>query len=517
MKRALSLISVVLFFAVSFTAIAFAGGYFSNNDENSTRTHIGADGTGTAAITTVTDSDPKIPDTDNNNDSDVPDIEIEYLSSLKNALGPAVIEGLITDRSKVSLAEKSAVYEKLAGSIPTFDAEHTVNATGNYDPETGKIMLAAKGLYDDYICGTEVNVIYDRIYNITDASYVTSATEVTGSRLKVKPYMGYLLVSSENDEGAIQISICDYTGRVMINDIGDKEPFYARDFSNLPVFVDPSGAYYSFDGMNFNKISYADIRSELYYDYPAKPLAEYNDIAEVKFVDRSFSARFVNIKTEKNYITTKYLKAFNFSSNGLAVVGLSGSRNVKIINTANKSMIGSSEWYIYPGSGTYVVYVYKLPDTFGIESIGCSGFDNGWLRVREQALSRLASSKDTIYGDVDILINADGERFNIPDGYTLEGYSDGVLLLSNKLGNYGYYSINGYWIAQPIYTYARPFIQGLAVVGYADGTVGMIDTEGNIVMPFVFNSLSDVSSGVICGYVEGIGWNTYLLTESNEK
>ena len=515
MKRALSLISVVLFFAVSFTAIAFAGGLFSN-DEGSARPPIGVDGTGTAANTTVTDSEPKTPETDNNNSSEAPDIEIEYLSSLKHALGPAVIEGLITDRTKVSLAERNAVYEKLAGDIPAIDAGHMINATGNYDPENGKIMLAAKGLYDDYICGTEVSVVYDRIYNVTDASYVTSSTEVTGFRHKVKPYMGYLLVSGENDAGAVRISVCGCTGNVIIDDIGDKEPFYARDYSNLPVFVDSSGAYYSFDGAKFNKITYADIRSELYYDYPAKPLAGYNGIAEVKFVDRSFGARFVNINTEKNYITAKFLKAFNFSSNGLAVVGSSGSRNVKIINTANKSVVGSSAWYIFPGTRTYVIYVYKLPDTFGIESIGCSGFDNGWLRVREQALSRMASNKDTVYSDADILINADGKRFDIPDGYTLEGYSDGVLLLSNKLGNYGYYSINGYWIAQPIYTYARPFIQGLAVVGYADGTVGMIDTEGNIVMPFVFTSISDVSSGVICAYVEGVGWNTYLLTEQTE-
>ena len=511
MKRALSLISVILFFAVSFTAIAFAGGLFSN-DENKTQTHIGVDGTETPANTAVTDRVPENPDI-GNNASDVSDNEIEYLNSLKNALRPTVIEGLITDRTKVSLAERSAVYEKLAGGIPAIDSEHSVNTTGDYDPESGKIMLAAKGLYGDYTCGTEVNVVYNRINNVFNASYVTSATEVTGFRLKVKPYMGYLLVSSENGAGTIKISICDYTGKVIVDDIGDKDPFYARDYSNLPVFVDSSGTYYSFDGTDFSKITYAEIRSELYYDYPAKPLAEYNNIAEVKFVDQSFGARFVNINTKKNYITTKYLKAFNFSSNGLAVVGISGSRDVKIINTANKSMIGSTAWYIYPGSGAYVVYVYKLPDTFGIESIGCSGFDNGWLRVREQALSRMTSSKDTIFGDVDILVNADGKRFKIPDGYTLEGYSDGVLLLSNNLGKYGYYSINGYWIAQPIYTYARPFIQGLAVVGYSDGTVGMIDTEGNIVMPFVFTSLSDVSSGVICGYVEGIGWNTYLLTE----
>ena len=122
----------------------------------------------------------------------------------------------------------------------------------------------------------------------------------------------------------------------------------------------------------------------------------------------------------------------------------------------------------------------------------------------------LNNSYGTIAQDIDRLINIDGEYFDIPEGYTLEGYSNGVLLLS-KDGLYGYYSINEYWIAQPIYDYARPFVQGLAVVGFENGTVGMIDTEGNIVMPFVFTSISDVSSGIISAYIEGVGWNIYSL------
>ena len=62
-----------------------------------------------------------------------------------------------------------------------------------------------------------------------------------------------------------------------------------------------------------------------------------------------------------------------------------------------------------------------------------------------------------------------------------------------------------------------PFVQGLAVLGYEDGTVGMIDTRGNIVMPFVYTSLSLPSSGVITAFCEGIGWETYYMVRSTEE
>jgi hypothetical protein len=56
----------------------------------------------------------------------------------------------------------------------------------------------------------------------------------------------------------------------------------------------------------------------------------------------------------------------------------------------------------------------------------------------------------------------------------------------------------------------------VAVLGFEDGTKGMIDTEGNIVLPFVFTSLSNLSSGVVTGYVESVGWETYYLIQNEQ-
>ena len=156
--------------------------------------------------------------------------------------------------------------------------------------------------------------------------------------------------------------------------------------------------------------------------------------------------------------------------------------------------------------------LFLFPDTYGIESIGAQGFDHGYLRLRIRTVSVMADALGKVVWDQDYLVDTEGNKFSIPTGYTLEGYSDGILLLS-KDGLYGYYSIEGDWIAQPIFTYARPFIQGLAAVGSEDGTVGMIDTKGNIVLPFVFTSVSDVSSGVIVTFCEGIGWEVFTVNK----
>lgn len=515
---------VVMFFAAAFLLIAYSSGSFDDPDDGE-RGHIG----GRETVTTGGDTGESPAVTDDNGaqsgDGDVPVTPddpaadpktpaVAYKDSLNYVFSASSVEGLIEDRTSVSLEERIAYYNKLAGAVGRYDGgRDAVDATGLYDRGASRILLASEGLFDDFICGTKIVTTYEKEVSSKDASYITHSIDTVTARKKIEPYMGYLIIGNYGDDGEVYYSVADESGNVIISDIGDKQPFYARDYSNRPVFIDGGGVYYSFDGVKFAKIAYSAIRSELYYDYPATGIASYNGVAEVKFVDSSFGSRFVNVTNNKNYISTKYLRAFNFTDNGLAVVALQNSRIVRIISTSNKSTIGDSVWRYFPGTTTYVTYRFMLPDTLGIESIGCSAFDNGWLRVRRQAISQMSNNKGYIVQDAHFLIDAGGNIFPVPAGYELVGYSDGVLLLQNKEGFYGYYSIDGKWIAQPIYTYARPFIQGLAVVGYTDGTVGMIDTDGNVVMPFIYTSLSDVSSGVITSYIEGVGWNSYVMVK----
>ena len=76
-------------------------------------------------------------------------------------------------------------------------------------------------------------------------------------------------------------------------------------------------------------------------------------------------------------------------------------------------------------------------------------------------------------------------------------------------GLYGYYSTEGRWIAQPIYTFARPFAEGLGVIGFENGIKGVIDTEGNVVIPFDYVEISQVSTGIIAAYSNVSGWNFF--------
>ena len=154
-----------------------------------------------------------------------------------------------------------------------------------------------------------------------------------------------------------------------------------------------------------------------------------------------------------------------------------------------------------------------IPDTDGIESLGCYYFSHGLTRVRIRENLRTYKAYNYIKtGDYAALIDVNGEKFPIPTGYSLISYSDGVLLLKRDGEElYGYMNYKGEWIAQPTYTYARPFISGLAAVGYSAGKSGMIDTEGNFVIPMSYQYVSDVSQGNIAVYDGTTGWEVFQI------
>ena len=105
------------------------------------------------------------------------------------------------------------------------------------------------------------------------------------------------------------------------------------------------------------------------------------------------------------------------------------------------------------------------------------------------------------------MMDKNGKEFPLPEGYDIVSYSDGVILLTRD-GKYGYMDYTGAWIAQPIYDFAQPFYEGLAVVGFGEGDRLMIDTEGNIVIPMgAYDYISNASSGVIAAWRDGHGWD----------
>ena len=193
----------------------------------------------------------------------------------------------------------------------------------------------------------------------------------------------------------------------------------------------------------------------------------------------------------------KYAGLYSFSEGLCATLDSMG--RISFCDESGRAVITRNKYY-YGQNNRKLFTKYAEPLLLGIDSIGSLYFDEGLVRVRQ--LDWDSQYTDKLSGDYTYLLRADGSRFEIPAGYKLIAYSDGVLLLERG-GYYGYYSAQGKWIAQPIYTYARPFAEGLGVIGFSNSKKGIIDRNGNIVVPFKYDYISQVSSGVISLYSDG--------------
>ncbi len=210
----------------------------------------------------------------------------------------------------------------------------------------------------------------------------------------------------------------------------------------------------------------------------------------------------------KTVIEPQYEKAFDFTSDGIAAV-VDFERRISFINRSGKTVItlNNKEIVTYnDAQRTKVKQSYFEPVSQGIENLGMYYFDRGYVMVRYVYRGTVS---DKLYLNENRLLSRTGQYFDIPSGYSLINYSDGILLLE-KNGRYGYMDLNGGWVAPAIYDSASPFLQGLAVVG-ADGKYGLIDTEGNQILPLFFDYISEVSDGIVCTYEESRGWELYCV------
>ena len=203
----------------------------------------------------------------------------------------------------------------------------------------------------------------------------------------------------------------------------------------------------------------------------------------------------------------------DFSPDGFAVV-VNWSNRITVMDKREKTVIDPYETLVYLQEAENPLNdCYILPDTFGIESLGMFKFDGGALRVRRRLIDR--GNGNYAKSETQILISTDGKILNYPRSYTLVGYSDGLMLLE-KDGKYGYMDIYGNWVVKPSYTYAEPFSEGLAVVGYKNATYGMIDKNGDTALPKIYKYVSTCSSGTIAAYSDKGGWTIYRKTTNAE-
>jgi len=363
--------------------------------------------------------------------------------------------------------------------------------------------------------GTTLRYVTTQEFGPYEARYYP----VTEERPAVELYMGMILIDTGNVIVIVDADgtpLCSFDGSVYM-------PAYTRDKENRPLFKkekeDGTLLYYylSEDGKNFILSDYVDDRDGrgLYFDYPANwGMTENNTIYKEYNEETGLWA----YRTEYAYVTDyRFTEAYDFTG-GVACVSSNQNRNgMYFINE-----------YGWPVQQTFVTYLsdldrhfiwdYAMPASRGIESIGYFRYDHGLTRVRYQVIDYYNWTKGRVMviSDEEKLIRTDGSFYDLPPGYTLKGYSEGMILLE-KDGLFGFMDYTGEWIAQPCYASATPFVDGLSVLETADGRFGMIDVNGNIVLPFTYDHITMASSGLVAVYREENGWSVLKIMEKADS
>ncbi|MBP5269433.1 MAG: hypothetical protein ILO42_00580 [Clostridia bacterium] len=204
----------------------------------------------------------------------------------------------------------------------------------------------------------------------------------------------------------------------------------------------------------------------------------------------------------------RYAKAFNFCENYAVVVDDLG--HISVINRNGNTAVTKNDYDTSTSStvGYITRRYYTEPVLPDLSAMGSYYFDHGLIRLREISVP---DYYEGFYAeDRDVLVDSRGKEYKIPSGYTMTAYSDGVIILESG-GLYGCYStVLERWIADPVFTSAEPFIEGLCVLGLSDGTRGVIDTEGRVVIAFGdgYTEITRASSGIIACLSDS-GWHIF--------
>lgn len=379
-------------------------------------------------------------------------------------------------------------------------------------------------------------LIEEEIYNEETSGKET--VQLSSTLPVIRSYMGFLIINNPDGTNSIYNPIKNIINR----NLSGLYTAGIRDTSGNPVFIYDSNYHiigtdnrmYPVDidlafvpGLHGNYPgNYGTVNSGLYIFFEERTVsrlinaqqveaaAERGQYIEPIYVDEK--SRLYGYKNEKGTIVipAKYYYAYNFSDNGLAVVA-DRNRAISVINIYGNIIINvQNQTLRIPELSSRTIYDgYYLPNEFSMNKRGMLYFDNGLLRIRRAITDY--NTLESVLRENDVLVKPDGTVFEIPVGYEIVYYSDGVAVLKNG-DYYGCFSNQSKWIAQPIYTYAGMFNEGLAVLGMGNGKKGVIDTKGTVVIPFVFDEISDISGGIIAAYEESNGWSIYMKITKGE-
>lgn len=300
----------------------------------------------------------------------------------------------------------------------------------------------------------------------------------------LRPHMGYITFSDGNTTRIFDKN----SNEIIIPQEYALSFAKTRDKNGNPVLVDRvTGKYYIFSEQNeilesdYDKVR--DFRG-VFADYSS----DYG-VSDTEHFEISRSNRGFGFKMDgEDEVISIYKKAFNYSE-GFGCT-YDAQNRLYFFNNEGRLRIGGLAEIMY-GAG----------DVTDERALGYYYFDEGLTRITKKTFSKgkLISSRETF-------VDRKGDEFKTPADYTIYSYSNGRILLT-KDGLWGFMNSRGKWILNPKYSFARPFFEGLAVVGTEGGKKGVIDRDGNFVIPQVFDEITDCSGGIICAYEKETGWH----------
>ena len=327
--------------------------------------------------------------------------------------------------------------------------------------------------------------------------------EFNNYKRSVEPFMDYIIIRD-----GPSVILCDASGKIISPEFESTgfEILKMRDDQNRTVFTKDS-SYYIYDpnekeneSGGFISINFDPTLGNrgVNFMYPS-----YYGANGANNLDRFYAAPtrwgwlISGVFSQK--IWTNYTKTFNFSENiGIAYKFETGTGNrLHFLNETGKALLDSPYYY--------------APDaeTTTKDHLGYFYFDHGLTRAE---LRKMDYTSITLIEKEVILehkINSKGDsyftEFYIPEDYNIKAYSNGIILLE-KDGYYGFMNYLGEWIVQPIYTYAQPFYEGIAVIGLENGKKAIIDTKGSLLVKFKYSIITDCTGGIIAMYEKGVGW-----------
>ena len=292
------------------------------------------------------------------------------------------------------------------------------------------------------------------------------------------------------------------------SDITGYLPVYAHAESSRAVFYQ-NGSFYAWNTVakKMEKIKEPAFAG-LYYDNVTAVTDELSP-----FWDAASGLWGYCDKDGKTVIAPSYRRAFPFGADGVAAVQKNKTSGLVFIDKQGKTVYDSRQ-SLYTYNGTEVYDLYALPETLTGASMGQLFFEKGYVWVVANTYAIQNSTE--ILRSRTLLVNKEGELLSLPEDYTVQAYSDGILVLE-KNGRYGYFSCDGYWIADPIYKKAAPFAGDIGVVIDQKGTYTALDKRGKALLSLPFDYLTSISSGKMLGYRTDKGWMLFSVPVREES